>query len=117
MLIAVKFEGGLADAHRIPAYDGTKPGSFETLYEIAYDAAVIGGPVAAGLASGVAGNLLTDLLKTVYRRVTGSAEPETPESVSELEANRAGDVAALVDAVEPAVRLGHNGKIIQHFEF
>ncbi|MFG1479975.1 hypothetical protein V5F53_15150 [Xanthobacter sp. V4C-4] len=151
MLIAVKFEGGLADTHKIPAYDGTKslegltrsilmisnflvegrvrrrdfgqvpltfnmiaqrPGSYETLYEVAYNVATIGGPIALTLAGGVAGNLLTDLLKTVYRRVTGGNEADTPDSVSRLEADRGGDVAALVEAVEPAVRLGHN--VINH---
>ncbi|MGR6429396.1 DUF7946 domain-containing protein [Rhizobium sp. PAMB 3174] len=149
MLIEVKFEGGLAEEHKIPAYEGTKslegltrsllivfnylvegrvrrkefgrapltfnliaqrPGSFETIYEIAYGAAVYGGPV---LGMAVAGNLLTDLLKTVYRRVTGGAEDgDVPNSVVQLEAARGGDVAALTEAVEPSIRLGHN--VINH---
>ena len=147
MLLEVKFEGGLADQHKIPAYEGTKslegisrsilivsnflvegrvrrrefgqvpltfnmiahrPGSFATIYEVAYQAAVIGAPVLGELAGGVATNLLSDLLKTVYRRATGQPDVDTPESVEELEEERGGDVAALVEAVEPAVRLGHN---------
>lgn len=151
MLLEVKFEGGLAEQHKIPAYDGTKslegltrsilivtnfivegrvrrrefgqvpltfnllaqqPGSFASLYEVAYEAAVIGAPIAGGLAAGIAGNLLTDLLKTVYRRVTGGVEVDVPASIQELEAARGGDIAALVDAIEPAVRIGHN--VINH---
>ncbi|MCL7996939.1 hypothetical protein M8994_01620 [Brucella sp. 21LCYQ03] len=147
MLLEVKFQGDLADQHKIPAYEGTKslegitrsilivssylvegkirrreferlpidfnliahrPGSFESIYEIAYPAAVIGGP----LALGVAGNLLTDMLKTVFRRVTGSPETEPPKSIQTIEAARGGDISALVDAVEPSVRLGHN--VINH---
>lgn len=81
MFLEIKFEGGLADEHRIPAYEGAKslegvsrsilivsnylvegrvrrkefgrvpltfnlvaqrPGSFETVYEIAYQTAVYG---------------------------------------------------------------------------
>lgn len=149
MLLNIKFEGGLADEHKIPAYEGTKSleglsrsilivsnylvegrvrrkdfgrvpltfnlvahrqGSFETIYEVAYQMAVFGGPV---LAAGVAGNLLTDLLKTVYGRVTGRREEgNTPDRVERLEAERGGDIAALVEAVEPSVRLGHN--VINH---
>jgi hypothetical protein len=49
------------------------------------------------------------LIKTVYKRVTGVAEEGEPlERVAELEVERRGDVAALTEAVEPAVRLGHN---------
>lgn len=146
MLIEAKFEGGLADQHKIPAYDGAKSlegitrsiliianflvegrvrrrdfgqvplsfnmvaqraGSFETIYELAYAASVIGAPIMGDLAGGVAGNLLTDLLRTVYRRVTGVKDQET-KSVQDLEELRSGDIEALVDAVEPAVRMAHN---------
>lgn len=147
MQIGIKFEGGLADQHKIPAYDGAKsieglsrsilivsnylvegkvrrrnfgtvpldfniiahrPGSFETLFDIAYGAAVYGGPIAAG----IAGNLLTDLLKSIYKRVTGQEGDDIPDRVAAHEAERAGDVAALVEAVEPSIRLGHN--VINH---
>lgn len=151
MLLEVKFEGGIAEQHRIPAYEGTKslegltrsmliitnflvegrvrrkefgrvpitfnlvaqrPGSFESLYEIGYQAAVIGGPIAGGLAMGAAGNLLYDLFKVVYGRVTGGPDEPNPGSVVELEEERGGDVAALIEAVEPSVRLAHN--VINH---
>jgi hypothetical protein len=152
MYLTIKFEGGLADQHKIPAYDGTKslegmtrsiliisnflvegrvrrrefgavpltfnivaqqPGSFETILEVGYGAAVIGGPIVGGLAAGVAGNLLTDLIKVVYRRVSGGEDDEVlPETVAELEDARPGDIGALVEAAEPAIRLGHN--VINH---
>lgn len=89
-----------------------RPGSFEAVYEIAYAVAVIGGPIAGGLAAGVAGNLLTDLLKVVYRRATGSEVDDPPAQIERLEEDRGGDVSALVEAVEPALRLGHN--VINH---
>ena len=143
MLLEVEFQGGLADLHRLPAYDGTKslegvtrsiliitnylvegrvrrkdfgsvplkfdlvahrPGSFQTVYEIIYAAAAIGAPVGIG----VTANLLTDLIKTVYWRVTGQPEADrVTEEIRRLEADRSGDIAALVEAVEPAVRNGH----------
>ncbi|NGO53493.1 hypothetical protein [Allomesorhizobium camelthorni] len=147
MLLDVKFEGNLADLHKLPAYDGTqslvgitrtilivanyivegkvrrrefgnvpltfnliaqKPGSFESLYEVDWQAAAIVGALGAG----VAGNLLTDLLKAIYSRATGVAVADEPENIRALEATRGGDVAALVDAVEPSIRLGHN--VINH---
>jgi hypothetical protein len=151
VLLEVKFEGGLADQHKIPAYDGAKslegltrsvlivtnylvegrvrrrefgrtplifnlvaqrPGSFESLYEIAYNTAVIGGPIALAvgqsLAEGVTGNLLTDLLKLMYRRVTGQGElSEVPQRLGELQAAQSGDLEALVEAIEPSIRVAH----------
>lgn len=61
---------------------------------------------------GAGGNLLYDLFRVVYRRVTGGDEEGAPASVEELEAARGGDIAALIEAVEPSVRLGHN--VINH---
>lgn len=147
MLLEVKFEGQIADEHKIPAYDGVQsltgitrsvlivanyivegkvrrrefgqvpltfnllaqqPGSYETLYEVVWQ----GGVIAGILGGGVAGNLLTDLLKTVYRRATGTAVAAEPQSIQQLEEVRGGDLAALVDATEPSIRLGHN--VINH---
>ncbi|WP_421406888.1 hypothetical protein [Agrobacterium tumefaciens] len=151
MLIDVNFSGGLADAHRLPAYDGAKslegitrsllivtnflvegrvrhrdfgrvpltfnivaqqPGSFQTVFEIAYTAAVIGGPVLQEVASSVASDLLTDLIRTTFKRATGSAEEEVSPEVIRIEAARGGDVDALVDAIEPALRQSHT--VINH---
>lgn len=151
MLLGIRFEGGLADEHKIPAYEGTKslegltrsilivsnylvegrvrrrefertpltfnlvahrPGSFDSLYEIAYQAAVFGPAIGEALAGGVAGNLLTDFLKNIYRRVTGQPDEEMSAAMQRLEADRPGDVAAIAEAIEPSVRLGHN--VINH---
>lgn len=86
-----------------------RPGSFETIYEIVWQ---IAPTLAAGLGIGVGANLLTDVLKAVYRRATGLPVADEPEEVRALEAARGGDVAALVEAMEPSIRLGHN--VINH---
>lgn len=151
MLIDVSFSGGLADAHRLPAYDGAKslegitrsllivtnflvegrvrhrefgkvpltfnivaqqPGSFQTVFEIAYTTAVIGGPVFQDIASSVASDLLTDLIRTTFKRATGSGEDSPSPEVLQIEAARSGDIDALVDAVEPALRQSHT--VINH---
>lgn len=144
MQLKIKFEGDLADEHRIPAYEGTKSlegltrsilivssylvegrvrrrnfgelpiefnligtraGSFETLYELGYQSAVFGG----GLVVGVASNLLTDLLKKIYQRSAGQSESATKsDEMNDLLRDRGGDIEALVDAVEPSLRQGHN---------
>ncbi|KVK41406.1 hypothetical protein L901_10825 [Agrobacterium sp. D14] len=147
----MSFQGGLADAHKLPAYDGAKslegltrsvlivtnflvegkvrrrdfgnvpltfnivahqPGSFQTVLEIAYATAVIGAPLASEIAGSVASNLLTDLIKTVFKRATGEEETSTPTRVAELDEDRSGDMAALVDAIEPGLRQGHT--VINH---
>jgi len=147
MLIKIKFEGGLAKQHKIPAYDGItslegltrsmlimtnflvegkvrrkkfggrpfafnliaqRPGSFESVYEILYETAAIGGPLIYSLSAGIAGNLLTDLMKVVYSRALGNADRSISDRVRNLELERGGDIAALVDAIEPSIRLGHN---------
>lgn len=147
MLLSIKFEGNLAEEHRIPAYAGIQslqghtravlivsnylvegrvrrrrfdevpinfnlvaqqPGSFDSLFELSWGFAAIGGT----LAIGVAGNLITDLLKVIYRRVCGIPEGETAAAYQELQREKPGDIEALIDAVEPSVRLGHN--VINH---
>ncbi|OAE47858.1 hypothetical protein [Agrobacterium tumefaciens] len=151
MFINVNFSGGLADAHRLPAYDGAKslegitrsllivtnflvegrvrhrefgrvpltfnivaqqPGSFETVFEIAYTAAVIGGPVIQEVAGSVASNLLTELISTTFKRATGLTEERPSAEIIDLEATRSGDVDAIVDAIEPALRQSHT--VINH---
>ncbi|MEP1091914.1 MAG: hypothetical protein ABJH33_01225 [Rhizobiaceae bacterium] len=90
-----------------------RPGSFETLYDIAYPAAVFGGGILTGALKDVGQTLLTDLIKSVYGRVTGTERVEDiPDTVAELDRERGGDINALVEAAEPSVRLGHT--VINH---
>ncbi len=81
----------------------SRPGSFETLFDLSVQAA----PIIASIGLGVAGNLVSDLIKIVYARVTGTAEPNSSD-VDLLEEKRSGDIAALVEAIEPSIRQGHN---------
>jgi hypothetical protein len=151
MLVSVNFTGGLADAHKLPAYDGSKsleglsrslliitnylvegrvrhrefgrvpitfnivaqqPGSFETVFEIAYTAAVLSGPLLQDVTSSVASDLLTDLIRSTFKKATGQTDDITPASLGRLESERGGDLEALVDAVEPALRQSHT--VINH---
>jgi hypothetical protein len=144
----VKFNGGLADNHELPAYLGSESlvgisrsvlivssyltegqirrrrleslptdlrlksiqrGSFETVFEWIVPAApyLVGGGLT--IAGGVLANLATDMLKRVYQRAVGAREDdEIGEHAAELIDSRSGDIDALVQAVEPSVRLFHN---------
>ena len=143
--LVIKFAGGLADSHRLPAYEAGRSlyglsraviipinylhegrvrhknfsnknyqvnlapyrgGSFEVVYEIIYTLEFM---IAAALSFGVgiAGNFATDFLKSVWRRtIGGEAEPsiEGLEATGELSS---GDMGALSDAIEPALKQGH----------
>jgi predicted regulator of Ras-like GTPase activity (Roadblock/LC7/MglB family) len=147
--LLIKFEGQLADTHRLPAYEASqsfygisralliamnyldegrvrrrefiargfkinivaqRPGSFETLYEIITNPEVMA--IAKQLGVGVTGGLLLDYLKTIFRRSVGEkGEP----SIEELEAEgklNPGDLSALEDAIEPAMKAAHT--VINH---
>lgn len=78
----------------------TKTGSIDFIFEYL--------PVTLGaIAGGIAGNLAYDLLKTTFNRVIGTKD-ESSEVVQKLEERRPGDIEALAEAIEPAIRLGHN---------
>lgn len=148
MQLEIKFQGGLADEHKIPAYEGVqslegisrsilivssyliqgrvrrknfdrvpvtfnlishRPGSFETVYEISYQIAAWGGEVVLDSMKVASGALLAELLKHVYRRVTGQPDiKEISQALKELQEEKSGDIDALSDAAEPSIRLGHN---------
>jgi hypothetical protein len=83
-----------------------REGSFQFLFEILADPAVhaIGQSVAAK----VAGDFTVAFIKSVFQRVTrGSAEP----AIEKLEAEgdlHPGDIGALVEAIEPAMKAAHS---------
>jgi len=151
VLLDVNFSGGLADAHRLPAYDGAKslegitrslliisnflvegrvrhrefgrvpltfnivaqqPGSFQTIFEIAYTTAVIGGPILQEVVTSAASELLADLIRTTVKRATGRDDGSPSPEFIRLDRERGGDLEALVDAVEPALRQSHT--VINH---
>jgi len=147
--LIVKFEGGVAEQHRLPAYQGSKsfygitrstlitlnylaeakvrrrefssnafnlnlvahqPGSFEAVYEIIANMDAM--TVAGTLGGGVAGNFLTDFIKSIFRRSVGqSADDEIEQLESEGKLN-SGDLSALQDAIEPAIKEAHS--VINH---
>lgn len=84
----------------------TQPGSFETVFELITDPATmlaLGG----GLGMGVAGNFATDFIKSMWKRAVGqNAEPEI-ETLEAEEKLNSGDLAAVVDAIEPSMRQAH----------
>lgn len=81
-----------------------RPGSFETVFELVFD---LGLPVATGVGIGITANFITDFVKTIASRAVGG---RAGGRIAELEAEGrlpAGDLAALVDAIEPSVRQSH----------
>ncbi len=140
-----RFEGDLADQHRLPAYPASQslygisrsliipvnylferkvrrknfrteayrieivaqqPGSFETVFEIITDPLFVSATLS--VTAGVAGQFLYDFIKAIFKRATGQG---SVDSIDELESDGrldGGDTAAIVDAIEPAMRYAHN---------
>ncbi len=83
----------------------TKPGSFETLFEVVYQPEVMA--LALGLPVSIAGNLLTPWLKTIFNRAIGKPGESRIGSLEDDGSLNSGDVQALVDGIEPALREVH----------
>lgn len=87
-----------------------RPGSFEAIYEVIANMDAM--TVAGTLGGGIAGNFLTDFVKSVFRRCVGQQADESIEKL-ELEGKlNSGDLSALQDAIEPAMKEAHS--IINH---
>lgn len=141
----IKFEGGLAEAHKLPAYNGAlslagitrsilipaayledgrvrhrnlantrayqlnllapRPGSFEFVLEFITNPALFAILGALGL------SLSTEIAKDfIYSIIKRSIGHKAEDDIEELESKRklnAGDMAALVDAITPAMREAH----------
>ncbi|WP_157234710.1 DUF7946 domain-containing protein [Methylosinus sp. LW4] len=80
-----------------------RPGSFETVFEIASrpEAMVYGGLIVA------MATLIPDLIASVSRRAVGQGALGSIKKLENSEQLPFGDVEALVDAVEPALRDAH----------
>lgn len=63
----------------------------------------LGGAIGVGITT----NLITDAIKTIFSRVIGKDYKPKSEDFKEIEEVRPGDLDALVDAIEPSMRLGH----------
>jgi hypothetical protein len=82
-----------------------RPGSFDALYEIVTNPGVMA--VGGTLALGVTGNLLTDFLKTIFRRSVGQSGEASIEELETQGKLNPGDLSALEDAIEPAMKEAH----------
>lgn len=82
-----------------------RPGSFETVYEILFDPAVL--TAAGAIGAGVAANFLSDFITSLVKRATGGSASDRIEELEHSQALNSGDLAALVDAIEPSMRMAH----------
>jgi len=83
-----------------------QPGSFEAVYEIVVNNPLLS--IGGSIGLGVTGNLLTDLIKTVFRRCIGKSGARSIEDLENNRALKSGDIEAIVDAIEPAIKRAHN---------
>lgn len=85
-----------------------RAGSFETLLQIVTDPALlVFGSVLGDVSTNIAANLATDFIRHLYKRTTGQVSQPDTAIVETLENARPGDVEALADAIEPALKLAH----------
>ncbi|UVO51199.1 hypothetical protein M0208_12015 [Sphingomonas sp. SUN019] len=93
--------------HRFPFDDtvkfyleGTEEGSFNWKL-----VATVGGPLALGLAT----NALYDLSKLTMNKAIGEEPTSISKPVEQLNETKSGDIDALVEAIEPALKKAHYG--------
>ncbi|HXH53736.1 MAG TPA: hypothetical protein VNH53_09965 [Sphingomicrobium sp.] len=79
---------------------GSRQGSLDWLLQV-----VISNPDAVMVGLGVNG--VTELVKYVFSRAIGKTPKITNPAVASLDKDRSGDLEALVEAVEPALKRGH----------
>jgi hypothetical protein len=80
--------------------EGTESGSFNWKVTL---------QCAGALALGLSTNAIYDLSKLVLTKAIGEEPTELSHEVSQLNKDRSGDIDALVEAVEPALKKGHYG--------
>jgi hypothetical protein len=64
--------------------------------------------VVSAVGLGVAGNFIHDFIKTMFRRSVGLGAEESVERLERAGSLNPGDSAALVEAIEPAMREAHS---------
>ena len=94
---------------RIKVYlKANQPGSFYSLLDIFTQPDTVLTTTALGtIALGAVGSVVIELAKLLVRRVTGQADENPSANVTALVEARSGDVAALEEAIEPAVVMAH----------
>jgi hypothetical protein len=81
--------------------EGTEDGSFNWKMALT----VVGAPLAIGLST----NAIYDLTKLVLVRAIGEEHAPQNQQIIELSEKKSGDIDALVEAVEPALKKAHYG--------
>lgn len=85
-----------------------RAGSFETVFQLqAHPELVIFGGVVGTIGAGIAANFATDFIRHIYRKATGQTSNIQTEVIEEIDEERPGDIDALVEAVEPALKMAH----------
>ncbi|HEY1942648.1 MAG TPA: hypothetical protein VGH40_11050 [Roseiarcus sp.] len=82
-----------------------RAGSFETVFELVTDPMSM--TIIGGLGLSVAGNFVTDVIKSVFQRAIGKQAQPDIEALESSGKLSGGDMAALVDAIEPAMKNAH----------
>lgn len=145
-IIIAKFEGRLADSHRLPAYQATesmfgiakaitmsanylfedrvrrrrfeksqfrldiltqREGSFETVFDFAFDPELLKALGFVAVPGAVAGTLATDFIKSMFQKAVGKKPLPSIEALENERKLSDGDIAALVEAIEPSLKQAH----------
>lgn len=88
-----------------------RAGSFDAIFGFAIDPEFVSSSfswLGAAAASGVVGAFAYDLIKQTFKTVIGEKHDPTTEGLKALDAKRGGELDALADAIEPAIRQAHN---------
>lgn len=84
--------------------EDTEEGSFKWRLKLAIAAAV-----SSPLAISMTQSAVYDIAKTVLTRCIGGEPKDVSSSVKDLDRTQGGDISALIEAVEPALKKGHYG--------
>lgn len=101
------------DATARPYIRPPQAGSFEALFALFTDpntrmVSTLGGTLAVS----VAGALIVELMKLVAKRAVGQEHVSENAHIQHVERQRAGELEALIDAVEPSLKKAHT--VINH---
>lgn len=143
--LIIKFEGGMAEAHKLPAYNAAqslvgisraimipaayledgkvryrnigntrsfqlnltaqREGSFETVLEFLTEPTLLA--VLGTLGVTLSADVIKDFIYSIINRCIGRGASERVEALEASGRLNAGDMAALVDAIEPVMREAH----------
>jgi hypothetical protein len=88
-----------------------RAGSFEALFGFTLDTEAVGTAfqwVGSAVGSGIVGSFAYDLIKKTFNTVTGEKHSDETDQLKQLDIKRGGEIDALADAIEPAIRQAHN---------